>query len=68
MPYCFSALRPEPDSKEKAKWSCSLSAFNYVGELYNRVLIEPVDFPVGRGPIQAKEDSVDVHGEITGGT
>ena len=39
-----------------------------MGELYNHVLIEPVVIPVGRGPIQAKEDSVDVHGEIIGET
>ena len=55
-PIDCSVVRPEADSREQAKWACSLSAFNYVSELYNRVLIEPEDFPVGCGPLLMIEE------------
>ena len=61
---------PEADSETHTRWSCSLSAFNYVAFLFNRVLKEESS-PVkgaGRGYLQAVKDQTDEHGHVVGKT
>ena len=61
---------PEADTEAHAKWSCSLSAFNYVAELFNRVLKKGVDVVdnAGLGPLQTVEDHKNDQGHVVGNT
>ena len=45
-----------------------MSAFNYFASLYNRVLKEDPEFPVGRGPIQSIQRVDDEENGLKGET